>query len=158
MGTLPACFIDMRHSRENEGQEIVRPYSEDIRVRVVQSYETHEGSQRQIAERFHVSLSFVRDLLKRFRQTGSVAPKQCRGRTTSKLDHESLQLVLRLLDNDPMLPLSHLCARLAQERQIRISRTTMWRTIQKHRKAKISPELRRGTRSLKKDFVRGTSL
>jgi len=114
----------------------MRPYSEDIRVRVIHSYENHEGSQRQIAERFQVSLSFVRDLLRRFRQTGSIAAKEYRGRTTTKIDDESLQLLLRCLDQNPGLPLSHLCERLVQERQLRISRATLWRTIQKNRKGK----------------------
>ena len=114
----------------------MRPYSEDIRVRVIHSYENHEGSQRQIADRFQVSLSFVRDLLRRFRQTGSIAPKEYRGRTTTKIDDESLQLLLRYLDQNPGLPLSYLCTRLIQERQLRVSRATLWRAIQKHRKTK----------------------
>jgi transposase len=114
----------------------MRPYSEDIRVRIIHSYQNHEGSQRQIAERFQVSLSFVRDLLRRYRQTGSIAPKEYRGRTATKIDEESLQLLLRCLDENPGLPLSYLCAHLVQERQLRISRTTLWRTIQKHRKRK----------------------
>jgi transposase len=133
----------------------MRPYSKDIRLRVIHSYENHEGSQRQIAERFQVSLSFVRDLLRRFRQTGSIAPKEYRGRTTTKIDEESLQLLLRCLDQDPGLPLSYLCARLVQERQLRISRTTLWRTIQKHRKIKLPTE---GRPEFKRTVGRGVSM
>src|ERR1700745_4447835 len=110
----------------------MRPYSEDIRVRVIHSYENHEGSQRQIAARFQVSPSFVRDLLKRFRQTGSVEPKKYRGRIAKKIDDESLELLLHRLDQDPDLPLSHLCALLVQERQLRISPAKLWHTTQKH--------------------------
>src|SRR6476620_5114285 len=134
----------------------MRPYSEDIRVRVIQSYENHEGSQREIAERFQVSLSFVRDLLRRYRQTGSMAPKEYRGRTATKIDDESLQLLLRCLDENQGLPLSYLCARLVQERQLRISRTTLWRTIQKHSKKKNS-RLRTPSNS-KGRFARGASM
>jgi transposase len=116
--------------------DTVRPYSEDIRIRVIQAYTNREGSLRSVARRFDVSLSFVRDLLRRFRETGSVAPKKYVGKSTSKLDQDSLQLILRLIDDNPALPLSHLCERLAQERQVTISRATMWRALQKHRRAK----------------------
>jgi transposase len=49
----------------------MRPYSNDLRLRVVQAYENHEGSMRQLAARFRLSLSGVRDLLTRYRTTGS---------------------------------------------------------------------------------------
>lgn len=114
----------------------MRPYSADIRTRIVQAYENHEGSQRQIAQRYHVSLSFVRDLLRRYRQTGSFAPKKYAGRSPSKIDQLSLQLILTLVDNDPRTPLSRLCAYLAHERQVQISRATMWRTVRKYRSRK----------------------
>jgi transposase len=53
----------------------MRPYSRDLRLRVVQAYENREGSMRQLAVRFRLSLSCVRDLLTRYRATGGVAPK-----------------------------------------------------------------------------------
>jgi transposase len=53
----------------------MRPYSQNLRLRVVQAYENREGSMRQLAVRFRLSLSCVRDLLTRYRATGDVAPK-----------------------------------------------------------------------------------
>lgn len=43
------------------------PLSIDLRQRVIAAYQAKEGSQRQLAERFKVSLSFVRDLTCRYR-------------------------------------------------------------------------------------------
>ena len=123
----------------------MRPYSEDIRTRVIQAYRNREGSQRQIARRFHVSLGFVRNLLKRYRDTGSFEPKEHVG-PTSKIDRDSLRLILRLVDGNPSLPLSSLCQQLVQERQLRISRSTMWRTVKKYR-----PRKRRLLYSARKD-------
>jgi transposase len=40
------------------------PYSIDLRSRVIMAWVAKEGSQRQLAERFKVSLSFIRDLLR----------------------------------------------------------------------------------------------
>jgi transposase len=53
----------------------MRPYARDLRLRIVQAYENHEGSMRQLATWFRVSLRCVRDLLTRYRATGDAAPK-----------------------------------------------------------------------------------
>ena len=50
----------------------MRPYSRDLRLRVVHAYEHHEGSMRQLAVRFRLSLSCVRDLLTSYRTTTTV--------------------------------------------------------------------------------------
>jgi transposase len=50
-------------------------YSRDLRQRVVTTVERGEGSLRQIAQRFLVSLSFVTRLLHHCRTTGSLEPK-----------------------------------------------------------------------------------
>jgi transposase len=42
----------------------MKPYSTDLRIRVVQAYENREGAMRQLVITFRVSLSFVRRLLK----------------------------------------------------------------------------------------------
>ena len=52
----------------------MRPYSKDLRDRVAATIDEGEGSLRQIAHRFLVSLSFVARLLRRRRQTGSLDP------------------------------------------------------------------------------------
>jgi transposase len=50
-------------------------YSQDLRQRVITTVERGEGSLRQIAQRFLVSLSFVTRLLHHYRTTGSLEPK-----------------------------------------------------------------------------------
>jgi hypothetical protein len=88
---------------------IVRPYSHDIRIRVLHAYQHAEQSQRQIARRFNVSLSFVRDLIRRYRETGSIAPRKYPGRPNSKIDKDSLDLILALAADDPYCHFQH-CA------------------------------------------------
>ena len=50
-------------------------YSLDLRERVFGAWQRGEGSQPEIAARFGVSVSFVRDLSRRRRESGGVAPK-----------------------------------------------------------------------------------
>jgi transposase len=52
---------------------LIRAYSQDLRVRIVEALEAHEESQAEIAERYVVSLSFVAKLWQRWRVTGSCA-------------------------------------------------------------------------------------
>lgn len=66
--------------------------SVDLRQRLLAAYQAKEGSQRQLAERFKVSLSFVRDLMRHYRQTGSVEPKPHGGGATAKLGEQQLPM------------------------------------------------------------------
>src|SRR4051794_31225107 len=60
------------------------PYSMDLRRRVAEAVDNQEGSLRQLARRFCVSVTFITRLLGRRRQTGSLAPRRrtppCPGR------------------------------------------------------------------------------
>lgn len=49
-------------------------YSMDLRVRIVESYRAHEGSQAELAERFKVSERWLQNLLRQHRETGSIEP------------------------------------------------------------------------------------
>jgi transposase len=53
----------------------MKPYSTDLRERVVAACDAGDGTREQIAKRFSVSVSWIRDLLRRRRETGSVAPR-----------------------------------------------------------------------------------
>ena len=58
---------------------MARPYSMDLRERVVASVETGKLSRRQAASRFGVGVSTAINWVRRFRETGSVAPGQMGG-------------------------------------------------------------------------------
>lgn len=53
----------------------MNPYSIDLRQKIVEAYENCEGSQRQLAKRFHVSLAFVQRLLNRYYNEGTIEPR-----------------------------------------------------------------------------------
>jgi putative transposase len=62
-----------------------RPYSMDLRERVVEAVEKDGLSRRQAAARFGVSYSVAIGWLKRLRETGSVAPGQMGGHKPKKI-------------------------------------------------------------------------
>ena len=59
------------------------PYSMDLRERVAAAIDEGEGSERQIAKRFRVSVSFVTRLLQRRRDAGTPGPQAPRRRAAA---------------------------------------------------------------------------
>src|SRR4051794_39502947 len=67
----------------------MRAYSMDLRERVVTACDEGGATREQIAARFSVSVRWVRDLLRRRRQTGSIAPKPRGGGRAPAFDAEA---------------------------------------------------------------------
>jgi transposase len=109
----------------------MRPYSRDLRLRVVQAYEHREGSMRQLATRFRLSLSCVRDLLLRYRATGDVAPQPHGGGYPAKLDVTGLETLKTLVHATPDATLQELRTRLATTQQVMVSPATISRALTK---------------------------
>ena len=56
----------------------MKTYSIDLRSKILEAYQTQEGSQRQLAKSFKVSLSLIEKLFKQYRETGSITSRQRR--------------------------------------------------------------------------------
>lgn len=107
------------------------PYSIDLRSRVIMVWVAKEGSQRQLAERFKVSLSFIRDLLRRYRETGQIEPKQCGGYEKPIIEEEYLNMIKSWLDEKNDLLLSEVCDRFRERTRINVSIPTRHRALKK---------------------------
>lgn len=68
------------------------PLSLDLRQRVFLAYQTKEWSQRKSASRFKVSLSLIRDLARRYRETDTIEPKPDGGGAVTKLETKHCRL------------------------------------------------------------------
>ncbi|MGA7953045.1 MAG: transposase [Gloeobacterales cyanobacterium] len=111
----------------------MKAYSLDLRQKVIDAYNRKEGSQRQLAKRFSVSLSFIQDLVKRHCEAGTIAPREHAGGVTAKLNAEQVALVAHLVEEDNDAILVELCERLEQQTGVRVSRATMGRITQQLR-------------------------
>ena len=67
----------------------MNPYSMDLRARVVAAGDAGDATREQVAARFSVSVSWVRDLMRRRRETGSIAPKPRGGGRAAAFDGEA---------------------------------------------------------------------
>jgi transposase len=88
------------------------PYSQDLRQRVLETVQSGEGSLRQIARRFLVSVSFVTRLLRTHRSTGSLEPKPHGGGNPAILTPEDLERLRGLVGQQPDATLEELRQRL----------------------------------------------
>jgi transposase len=63
----------------------MKPYSIELREKIVKIYEQGDTSIRKVAARFDVSKGFVQKILKQKQTTGHVQPKKQGGSLTSVL-------------------------------------------------------------------------
>jgi transposase len=85
-----------------------RPISLDLRQRILASYDQHEGSREEIAQRFRVSLGMVKKLLQQRRQTGTIACRYDRCGRKPKIVAVHRQKLRLLLSRKPDLTLEEL--------------------------------------------------
>jgi transposase len=77
------------------------PYSQDLRQRIVDTVTRGDGTIRQVAARFLVSIAFVTRLLQLYRSTGSVEPRPHGGGNPAVLTPEDLQRLRELIGQQP---------------------------------------------------------
>jgi transposase len=104
----------------------LRPYSEDLRLRVVRRVEAGH-SVRAVAETFGISVASVVKWSQRKRQTGSVAAKPMGSRLPRSLAHQRDWLMERIAAK-PDLTLRELVCEL-QARAIAASYGSVWRLL-----------------------------
>lgn len=119
----------------------MKAYSLDLRQKIVDLYQQGEVSIRQLAQRFAVSPDFVRLLLKRERDTGTIAAKAYTRGPKPQLEQTHYQVLEGLLeaDNDATLP--QLATRLQARTGMEVSSSTVSRALKKmgiSRKKKVS--------------------
>ena len=103
-----------------------KPYSMDLRNRVVGAVEQDGLSRRQSAERFGVAVSTAINWIKRFRDTGSVAPGQMGGHVPKKISGGHRDWLLERCQQEKDLTLQGLVDELAEHRGLQVDYRTMW--------------------------------
>jgi transposase len=105
----------------------MKPYSMDLRQRIAAAIDHGEGSFREIARRFRVSLSFIARLLRRRRQAGTREPKPHGGGHPPALDHEGEERLRELVRQHPDAPLNE----LRQQLGVACSRSALARALER---------------------------
>ena len=103
------------------------PYSMDLRERVAAAIDQGEGSQRKLAKRFHVSVSFVTRLIQRRREAGTLAPKAHGGGRQPALDSSERARPADLIAEHPDATLKQ----LKERGGFTCTLTTLWRALRR---------------------------
>ena len=103
----------------------MRPYSKDLRERVIAAVETGH-SAREAGRLYRVSESTAIKWVQRWRATGKIEAKPYPGTIGSRLD--SVGDWLRgLIESEPDITLEEMRTRLVDEKGLRVGRGTVWR-------------------------------
>jgi transposase len=92
----------------------MRPYSDDLRLRIIEMIQENEVSPAEIAEHFSVSLPFVEKLWHRFRTTGKYQAKPHAGGVKRFLKDDE-KLIRETVMGQPDLTRAELCERVAKQ-------------------------------------------
>jgi transposase len=97
----------------------------EFRQAVARAYDEC-GSSIEVAEQFDCSESWVRRLIQRRRETGSLAPRPPKRPDNHKLDEDDLEQLRELIRQTPDMTLAELAEALGQK----VSVSTVWRATQ----------------------------
>jgi transposase len=118
-------------------------YSMEFRLAVATAYEAC-GSSIEVAEEYHCSESWVRRLVQRERETGSLEPRPPKRPDTSKLDEADLDRLRTLITQKPDMTLGELAAALGNK----VSEPTILRARRKlgftRKKSRSTPQNKTG--------------
>lgn len=64
----------MRGNLDHININVMRPYSLDLRQKIIHAREKQQLSIRQLAQNFAVAKSFVQKILKQYQETGDLKP------------------------------------------------------------------------------------
>ncbi len=109
----------------------MKAYSTDLRQRVVDAYKNGEGSLRNIAKRFSVSLYFVWTLWTRYQQTGSVEPKPHAGGRVATINDQGLEVLRKLVQQHNDATLAELRDYFVRKTGLEVSVSAICRALKK---------------------------
>jgi len=107
---------------------MTRPYSNDLRDRVVAAVENEGLSRHQAAARFGIAASTAVHWVRRYRSTGSVAPSKIGGYKPKTLRGEHAEwLIARCREKD--FTLTQLVKELGEVRGLKVDIRSVWEFV-----------------------------
>ena len=105
---------------------MTRPYSMDLRDRVVAAVEQEGLSRHQAAARFGIAVSTAVHWIRRYRTTGSVAPHKVGGHKQRVLRGDHAAWLIARCQPGQAFTISQLVAELQVERGLKVDRRQVW--------------------------------
>ncbi|MDJ0795365.1 MAG: helix-turn-helix domain-containing protein [Calothrix sp. MO_167.B12] len=109
----------------------MKAYSDDVRQKIIKSYINREGSYRELAHRFDVSLSFIQTLINRFQDTGRIETLPHGGGKKPKINQHNLDILKKIVRENKNIKTTEICELFYAETKIKVSQTTITRALRK---------------------------
>jgi transposase len=107
----------------------MKPYSLDLRERVVSAIEKGDSSFRKVAQRFAVSKSCVERWVIQKRKEGHLVPRKQGGSVSVVMEYK--EQLITIFEKQTDATLAEYCELLCDETGLWVSQSTMCRTFQK---------------------------
>jgi transposase len=124
---------------------MARPYSDDLRRKLLAAYDEGKGSLSELAERFGVSLAWAWKISATRKRTGQMERPSYRPGAKRRIDERALAGLLRSHADATLVELQ---AELESKTGLRVSTQHLWRVVKRlgFRLKKSHSTLRSGTR------------
>jgi transposase len=108
---------------------MAKAYSDDLRRKLLEAHDRGEGSLRELAKRFGVSVPWAWKVSRQRKQTGQMERIEQRHGPRSRITAEVQGNLRRLVKQQPDATLVELQQRLWVSEQLRISFQHLWRVL-----------------------------
>jgi transposase len=105
---------------------MARPYSDDLRRKLLEAHDRGKGTLAELADRFGVSLAWAWKISSARRRTGSTERSLYRPGPKPRVDRDTLR---RLLEHKPDLYLRELQAELKASTGVQVSTPHLWKIV-----------------------------
>lgn len=109
----------------------MRPYSIDLRSKIIEIWKQEKISIRKLAKRFGVSKSFIQKLIKKYQETEDIRPLPQGGSPPSKLNSEQLIILIELMEKNNDATFEELSELLEKATGVKVGKSTIGRISQK---------------------------
>jgi len=122
-------------------------YSMDLRERVVRACDGKRGSREHIAKLYGVSTAWIRRLLQRRRELGTIAPRPHGGGRRAKITGKKLDRLKKLVEQQPDATLEELRDRCGVDASIMAVHRALQRLESRLKKSRSTPASKTGRTS-----------
>jgi transposase len=109
----------------------MKTYSLDFREKIVKTYDQGGISQQDLAERFCVSVFFVKKLFRQRRSLGTIAPLAKSGWQKGSITGEMQEFLVSLCQENQKLKLQEIADCLEEKYGFRLSSSTICRAVKR---------------------------
>jgi transposase len=107
---------------------MARPYSDDLRQKLLEAYDQGQGSLAELAEQFCVSLGWAWKISSARKRTGRTERASYRPGPKRRIDEQALAGLLRVRADATLVELQ---ADLEKQSGIRVSTQHLWRVVKR---------------------------